>query len=166
VSTTAAQRILLVHPIVTTVVFLIAGALWLAVPLELAVSGVSRAVCVGVYSGLTLGWVYAVYSVAVTRIPGANASRWMPLLFVATPTIAVISELAGISMENTAAALVSTATLCFALWQAAHALEAAVVVGRPPTTGQIIRTMILMYFTVVGVWALSQKIDRVATGPI
>jgi hypothetical protein len=63
-------------------------------------------------------------------------------------------------MQNSPLALLFFATFFFALWRAAAALEHANRPVPPPTVGRIIGTMMLMFFTVIGVWVLRQKVVR------
>ena len=54
-------------------------------------------------------------------------------------------------------------TLLAGLWLAAQALEDATSDGVPVGISRTLVTMFLMYFSMIGVWVLRSKIEKVAT---
>lgn len=63
-------------------------------------------------------------------------------------------------MQNSPAALAFFIVFFVALWFAAQALENADVFNGQASAGQIVVTMFLMFFALLGVWILRPKIER------
>ena len=155
---TAALRIALLHPAILTTAWILLGLISgaaLDVPFVRGAFNVLAA-------GLVCGWSWAIFVVSVARCPMPEPPQWMPWIFLAPPTITLVAAIIGLSTQNSPVALLFIATLFFALWRAAEALETAAKVGSPPSVGRILGTMMLMLFLIAGVWVLRQKIVRVS----
>ena len=148
-----AKSIALLHPVVLTIVWF---ALSFAAPLPFVLALGMATIC---------GWAWAIYVVSVAKAPQDGQPRWTEWIFVAAPLFAIIAEIAGLPTSNSPIAFLMIASLLFASWRAAPALEYADQQGKPVTAGRIAGTMLLVLFTIVGVWWLRHRIVRVAGSP-
>lgn len=152
-----ARKITCLHPAALTVGWLVVSVTSTLVPL----SPLSHVLTLALIT-LICGWTWAVYTVSVAITPAPIAPRWTPWLFLAPPLLAVIAEVAHLSMDNTPLAFAFFAFLFFALWRSAQALLVADPQGGPATAGRVFGTMMLFFFGIVGVWVLRPRILRVA----
>lgn len=153
-----AQRIALLHPAILTTAWILLNL----VPLAALGMPVVQGLLTAVFAGLMCGWSWAIFTVSHARRPAPEIPQWTPWIFLAPPAITLVAAVTGLPTQNSPVALLFFATLFFALWRAAEALEKAAKVGTPPTIGRILGTMMLMFFMIAGVWVLRQKVVRVS----
>lgn len=153
-----AQRIALLHPAILTIAWVLLNLVPLAALGRPLVQGAFTAL----FAGLMCGWSWAVFTVSLAGRPAPEIPQWTPWIFLAPPAITLLAAVIGLPTRNSPVALLFFATLFFALWRAAEALERAASVGTPPTVGRILGTMMLMFFMIAGVWVLRQKVVRVS----
>jgi hypothetical protein len=150
-----AKSVALLHPAVLTVVWILSS---FATPLQSLISFL-------LLISIICGWSCAIYVVSLAKAPQDGQPRWTGWIFLAPPLLAVIAEIARLPTSNSPIAFLIFGTFFFGLWRAAQALEYADPQGKPVTVGRIAGTMLLMFFTIVGVWWLRHRIVRVAGSP-
>lgn len=153
-----ARRIALLHPAILTIAWILLNL----VPLTALGMPLAQGLFTTVFAGLMCGWSWAIFTASLARRPAPDIPQWTPWIFLAPPAITLVAAVIGLPTRNSPVSLLFFATLFFALWRAAEALERADNVGAPPTIGRILGTMILMIFMIAGVWALRQKVVRVS----
>lgn len=146
------------HPAVLTAV-LVAAMVVQIVLSGLHVTPLIRAIVTALPIAATCLWCWSIFRVAkACGAPGAGVTwGW---LFAVPPIMPIIAALAGWSMQNSPAALAFFIVFFVALWFAAQALENADALNGQASAGQIVVTMFLMFFALLGVWILRPKIER------
>jgi hypothetical protein len=150
-----AKSIALLHPVALTVIWVV---LSFATPLQPSITSL-------LLFSTICGWAWAIYGVSAAKAPQDGQPRWTGWIFLAPPLLAIIADITGLPTSNSPIAILMFGTLFFALWRAAQALEYADPQGKPVSAGRIAGTMLLMFFTIVGVWWLRHRIVRVAGSP-
>lgn len=152
-----AQHIVRAHPAILTVLQLALGML------------VGRTAQLEVGIALTVlllasvcGWSWAVFSVSTRGELGETQPGWRPWVYTVPPLMVSAAGLAGWSLSNSLSAFIAFAALFTGLWWAAKALEERNAVAGPPRIARVLATMLLMYFSFVGVWVLRPKIMKAA----
>jgi len=150
-----ARTLALLHPAVLT-------AIWIVCSL-FPISG--RPLSSLILISAMCGWAWAVFMVSSRSLHAVSGPAWTPWVYLATPVVAWGSTALGLPTENSPSAFLFFGLLFLGLWRAAQSLEQASAQGRPATIGRIMGTMVLMFFSIVGVWVLRRKIVGVA-GPL
>lgn len=162
---TVARRIALLHPgLVTATLILTSLAPQIATASRSpSLSSLDVAVWAAVVLTPMSGWAWAVYATANARRGPDGAPAWTPWLFAAAPLLAFIVKIFTPVYGKSPIEFLIMGVLALGLWRAAEALEQAdPAKAGPPTTGRILATMALLFFSPVGCWVLRQKIVRVA----
>ena len=153
------RRVARAHPVVLTSV-LVVSALAQLTASGLTVSPLVRALLATAPIAAVSFWFAAVFVVA-NASNGKSYSPFRAWMFAGPPIIAFVAAFAGLPTKNSPASLAFFALWFVVLWLAAQALENADAPGRHAPVGRIAVTMVLMFVSVIGVWALSRKIRRV-----
>lgn len=112
---------------------------------------------------LDLGWVWSVYTVSTAALPERARAAWIPYVFAAPSIIDALASVFGLSMNNSPAAFLFFAAFLFCIGQTAMALEEADRGGAPASLGKTLGTALLLFFSVIGLWWLRQRLLRVAS---
>jgi hypothetical protein len=150
-----AKRIALLHPAVMT-------SIWILVSLTSFIAPLWQFAPSLVLISTICGWAWAIYAISTEAAPQEGHPRWTSWIFLAPPLLAIIAKIFRLPTSNSPEALLFFATFFFGLWRAAQALEYADRQEKPVTVGRILGTMFMMFFAIVGVWRLRQKISRVS----
>lgn len=154
-----ASALATIHPGVFTVLTLAS--------LILSASGHSPQGFVGAIIGLcgvalTLGWVTSVGVMSA----GEKAKREAPILTLlccgAVGAIGAKAMLYPPGTRNTPWDVLGLGLVIVLLWRSALALETATPGTASPSTGRILKTMALVFFSVVGVWILRPRLLQIA----
>ena len=158
--TDLALRIVRWHPIVLTTLF-VTGALAQVAFAETTPPPLVRAILMLIPVGLICVWLWAIYRVAslASATPPRRGWDW---IYVVPPIIAVVTGLAGGSLNNTPSAFAMFVSLFVGLSRAAKTLENVSDKNGSAPIGQMLLTALLMYVAPLGVWVLRSKILRVA----
>ncbi|PIB96037.1 hypothetical protein CSW60_15905 [Caulobacter sp. X] len=111
---------------------------------------------------LDLGWIWSVYTVSTASLPERPRAGWIPYVFAAPPIIDAVAIIFGLSMDNSPAAFLFFAAFLFCIGQTATALEEAGRGGAPGPLGKTLGTALLLFFSIVGLWWLRQRLLLVA----
>jgi len=114
-----AQRIALLHPAILTIVWILLHLVSLAALGMPLFQGIFTALL----AGLMCGWSWAIFTVSLARRPAPEIPEWTPWIFLAPPAIMLVAAIFGLPSRNSPVPLLFFATLFFALWRAAEALE-------------------------------------------
>lgn len=156
-----AKQIARWHPGVLTALLLVSVVAQM-IASGVALQPVARGALISLPIGVICGWLWAVFNVSrhASRTPISPYWDW---IFVIPPAIALAAGLAGWSTQNGPAAFVIFLALFIGLSLAAKTLERGVAINGDPSVGRMLGTAVLMYFAVVGVWALRAKILRLTS---
>ncbi|HJV41441.1 hypothetical protein [Caulobacter sp.] len=111
---------------------------------------------------LDLGWIWSVYTVSVAALPERPRAAWIPYVFAAPPIIDAVTLVFGLSMNNSPTAFLFFAAFLFCIGQTAMVLEEADRGGAPGSLGKTLGTALLLFFSIVGLWWLRQRLLRIA----
>lgn len=111
---------------------------------------------------LNLSWIWSVYTVATAALPERTRASWIPYVFAAPPLIDAIALVLGLSMSNSPTAFLFFAAFLFCIGQTATAFEEADRSGAPGPLGKTLGTALVLFFSVVGLWWLRQRLMRVS----
>lgn len=110
---------------------------------------------------LNLGWIWSVYTVATAALPERPRAGWIPYVFAAPPIIDALAIVFGLSMNNSPTAFLFFAAFLFCIGQTATTFEEADRGGAPSSLGKTLGTALLLFFSVVGLWWMRQRLLRV-----
>lgn len=154
-----AKSLLTLHPWVLTVLLLgfnlAAGPVsWIAPPLAQTLNWLTVAV--------DMSWIWSIYTVSTAVVPERSRPAWEPWIFVVPSLVEMIAMIGKLSMNNSPAAFLFFAAFLFCIGRTAIALETADPSAAPTSMGKTLGTAALLFFSVVGVWWLRQRLLRVA----
>jgi hypothetical protein len=158
---TVARRLVTAPPWVLTLAILGLNLLSGPVGLIAGLEPLSRALNWAALT-LDLGWIWSVYTVSTAALPERPRAGWIPYAFAAPPIIDAVAMVFGLSMNNSLAALLFFAAFLFCIGQTATAFEEADRGGAPGSLGKTLGTALLLFFSIVGLWWLRQRLLRVA----
>lgn len=153
-----ARKLVTLHPWVLTAIIL--GLNLAAKPLGWIFPPLGRSLN-WLMIAIDLGWIWSVYTVSTAALLERARSRWIGFAFAIPPVVDAFAMSFGLSMNNSPAAMLFFAGFLFAVGQAAMALEEADRGGAPASLARTLGVALLLFFSIVGLWWLRQRLLRV-----